>query len=150
MYYRPKAVTAKFLTALVVDCCSSTLCPHLPHLPPCNLTMEARTCYSSTFVTGTSNYKEADAVGVDKTLYNKNMSQEKGPTGSKSERALRFLRNINVVGAVALGGAAVVFPEFAPVLLPLAALDIAQAGFFEVAARWAKKRRAPNPAPATG
>lgn len=60
----------------------------------------------------------------------------------KVEKASRFLRNINVLGALALGGAALIAPPLAAVPLGvLAGIDIAQAGGFEAARQVAKKRR---------
>ena len=59
----------------------------------------------------------------------------------KAERASRILRNLNAVGAVALGGAAVLFPAAAAPLYALAALDVAQAGGFELARQYAKRKR---------
>jgi len=58
-----------------------------------------------------------------------------------AERTTRFFRNINAVGAVALGGAAVMAPPLAAPLGALAGLNAAQAGGFEAARRYAKKRR---------
>jgi hypothetical protein len=60
--------------------------------------------------------------------------------GSLAERGSRFLRNINILGAVALTGAAVILPQYGAVLISLAALDVAQAGFFEFTRRWSEKR----------
>jgi hypothetical protein len=76
------------------------------------------------------------------TLYTKSMGHEhpgKKREG-KAERGSRWLRNVNLLGAMALGSAAVVAPVFAPVLVPLAGLDVAQAGFFEVTRGMAKRR----------
>lgn len=73
-------------------------------------------------------------------------SVEKGSKPGKeggAEKTARFFRNINALGAVALGGAALVLP--AAVAAPaaaLAAIDVAQAAGFEGARRVAKKRRA--------
>lgn len=63
-----------------------------------------------------------------------------------AERGSRFLRNINILGAVALTGAAFVWPEYSAPLLALAAIDVAQAGFFEFTRRWAGKRGSPKAA----
>jgi hypothetical protein len=66
---------------------------------------------------------------------------EKQTKEGKAERASRFLRNINLLGAVALEGAAVLVPPLAVPLTALAAFDVAQAGGFEVARRASKKHR---------
>lgn len=58
-----------------------------------------------------------------------------------AERSARFFRNINALGAVAFAGAAIVVPPAAIAFNTLAAIDAAQAGGFELARRWAKKRR---------
>jgi hypothetical protein len=58
-----------------------------------------------------------------------------------AERGSRFFRDINAVGALALGGAAIVAPPLTAPLWALAGLNAAQAGGFEVARRIAKKRR---------
>jgi hypothetical protein len=59
-----------------------------------------------------------------------------------AEKASRFFRNINAIGAVALVGAAVVAPPVAATALTVwAGINAAQAGGFEVARRWSKKRR---------
>lgn len=68
------------------------------------------------------------------------VAENKGKEG-KVERASRILRNLNAVGAVALGGAAVLFPEFAAPLYALAAIDVAQVGAFELARQYAKCKR---------
>lgn len=60
---------------------------------------------------------------------------------SSAERGSRVFRNINAVGAVALGGAAIVAPPLAAPLWALAGLNAVQAGGFEAARRIAKKRR---------
>lgn len=58
------------------------------------------------------------------------------------EKTSRFFRNINIVGAVALAGAAVVLPPVAATAAGVwAGVNAAQAGGFEVARRhFAKKR----------
>jgi hypothetical protein len=58
-----------------------------------------------------------------------------------AERAARFMRNINVLGAVACAGAAVIVPPAALVFNTLAAVNAAQAGGYEVARSWAGKNR---------
>lgn len=61
-----------------------------------------------------------------------------------AERVSRFLRNINVLGAVALGGVAVALPGVAAPLTALATLNVLQAGGFEVARRHFTKNRHPT------
>ena len=60
-----------------------------------------------------------------------------------AEKTSRFFRNINVLGAVAAAGAAVVLPAaVAPALGIWAGVNAAQAGGFEFARRhFAKKRQ---------
>ncbi|MDQ3064803.1 MAG: hypothetical protein M3Q36_00855 [bacterium] len=53
------------------------------------------------------------------------------PKKSTKERLLRFGRNINIVGAVAIGGVALAIPGPNIVLSSWAALNAAQAGGFE-------------------
>lgn len=53
-------------------------------------------------------------------------SPEIGKSERWGEKAARIYSTINKIGAVALIGASVVFPEFAPILIPLAAIDITQ------------------------
>lgn len=61
---------------------------------------------------------------------------------SKAERAARILRNLNALGALALGGAALLAPPAAAAALGvLAAVDVAQAGGFELARQYAKRKR---------
>jgi hypothetical protein len=72
-------------------------------------------------------------------------SAEKPKQPGLAERGSRFLRNLNIIGAVALTGAAVLFPAYSAPLLTLAAIDVAQAGFFEVTRRWSAKRGDPGP-----
>lgn len=61
---------------------------------------------------------------------------------SAAERASRFFRNINVVGAVALAGVAVVLPPaLAPAASVWAGVNAAQAGGFEIARRHFEKKR---------
>ena len=59
----------------------------------------------------------------------------------KSERTLRWLRNINALGALALFGAAELFAPLAAPLAALAGVNAAQAGGLEIMRRSAKKRR---------
>lgn len=60
------------------------------------------------------------------------------PKPNTPERASAFLRNVNIVGAVALGGAGIALGS--NVLLGLGAINAAQAGFFETTRRIAKNR----------
>lgn len=72
------------------------------------------------------------------------MVKEASPGGGegKVEKASRWLRNINALGALALGGLAILAPPVAAAgLNTLAVIDVAQAGGFEVARRTAKKKR---------
>jgi hypothetical protein len=68
-------------------------------------------------------------------------TRHKSEKEGAAERTARIFRNLNAVGALALGGAAVLMPPLAAPLGVLAAIDVAQAGGFEVARRWAKKKR---------
>ena len=61
------------------------------------------------------------------------------------EKASRWLRNINALGAIAIGGAAVGVES--AILTGWAVLNAGQAGFFEMTRRWAKNR---NMAPKIG
>lgn len=65
------------------------------------------------------------------------------PKEGAAEKASRFMRNINVVGAVALAGAAVVLPPVAATAAGVwAGVNAAQAGGFEIARRhFANKRK---------
>lgn len=68
---------------------------------------------------------------------------ESGPKEGKVEKGLKFLRDINVLGAVALAGAAIVLPPLAATAAGVwAGVNVAQAGGYEVARRhFAKKRK---------
>ena len=69
-------------------------------------------------------------------------SSKPGKEGA-AEKTARFFRNINALGAIALGGAALILPAAAAApAMGLAAIDVAQAAGFEGARRIAKKRRA--------
>jgi hypothetical protein len=60
----------------------------------------------------------------------------------KAERASRHLRNIHILGALALVGATVLVPPLAPATVPLAELAGLSAAGSEVArSHFAKKRR---------
>jgi hypothetical protein len=68
---------------------------------------------------------------------------ETPPKEGAAERTSRFFRNINIVGAVALAGAAVVLPPAAAAAAGVwAGVNAAQAGGFEAARRHFAKRRA--------
>ena len=71
-----------------------------------------------------------------------NMERGKRPQEEgKGERAWRFLRDFNAIGAVALGGLAVIAPVGAGILAAGASLNAAQVGAYEVFRRRAKKSR---------
>lgn len=64
--------------------------------------------------------------------------------GSKTgmaEKAAKFYRDFNAVGAVALFGIGVLVPPIAPAMNVLAGIDVLQAGGGEIARRAAKKSR---------
>jgi hypothetical protein len=61
------------------------------------------------------------------------------------EKGARFYRNWNVVGAVALGGLAIVAPVGGALLGTWAGVNALQAGGGEVARRYAKKKRLNKP-----
>lgn len=69
------------------------------------------------------------------------MSSKAEAIGSKSvpEKGARFLRDINIIGAVALGGAGIALES--GILIGWGALNAGQAGFFEVVRRAAAKRQ---------
>lgn len=71
------------------------------------------------------------------------MAQEKLPKNNEgaAERGSRFFRNLNAVGAVALFGVGIAAPAGALAFNTLAAINAAQAGFFEAARRHFKKKR---------
>ncbi|HET7672891.1 MAG TPA: hypothetical protein VFK11_00030 [Candidatus Saccharimonadales bacterium] len=71
------------------------------------------------------------------------MAGEKTPKNNETtaERASRFLRNLNAVGAVALFGVGLAVPAGAVALNTWAAINTAQAGGFEAARRHFKKKR---------
>jgi hypothetical protein len=75
------------------------------------------------------------------------MSKEKlggggGGKESTSEKAARLYRNLNAIGAIALGGLAIFAPPIAAGALGgLAGLDVLQAGGAEVYRRHRKKKR---------
>jgi hypothetical protein len=57
---------------------------------------------------------------------------------SGGERISRTLRNLNIVGAVALSGAGIVIGS--ALLAGLGAINAGQAGFFEATRQWSKQR----------
>lgn len=80
-------------------------------------------------------------------------NQPKGKEGLFN-RGAKFYRTINVLSATAMIGAAVIFPEFAPVFVGLAAIDVAQASIVEYLRRRSKRKKEtkltaqPQPTPA--
>jgi hypothetical protein len=73
------------------------------------------------------------------------MAGEKISNESAAERGSRFIRNINIVGAVALFGLGVAVPAGAAAFEGWAALNAVQAGGFEAARRHFKKKRLKKP-----
>ena len=69
------------------------------------------------------------------------MAGEKRPSTSTPESLFRLGRNINILGTVAVGGAALVLPGPNVILSSWAALNAVQAGGFELLRAGAKKRR---------
>lgn len=71
------------------------------------------------------------------------MPKSKESSEGTAEKASRFFRDINIIGAVALAGAAVILPPLAATAAGVwAGVNAAQAGGFEVARRhFAKKRK---------
>jgi hypothetical protein len=71
------------------------------------------------------------------------MSKEMQPLPKENakERLSRLGRNINAVGAVAIGGAALAIPGPNVILGGWAILNAAQAIGFEGLRRWAKKKK---------
>lgn len=68
-------------------------------------------------------------------------SSESLPKESKTERLARFGRNVNVLGALAIGGAALLIPGPNAVLAGWAGLNAAQAGGFELWRRRVKAKK---------
>ena len=67
---------------------------------------------------------------------------ETGPREGVAEKTARFFRNINALGAVAIGAVAIVAPPAAaPALGVWAGVNAAQAGGFEWVRQRAKKHR---------
>ena len=69
---------------------------------------------------------------------------ESGPKPNTPERLSKFMRNINAIGAVALGAAGVVVES--ALLLSLSVIDGAQAVFFEITRRMSKNKPKLQPA----
>ncbi|MDQ3123463.1 MAG: hypothetical protein M3Q14_02175 [bacterium] len=65
---------------------------------------------------------------------------ESFPKKSTKERLLRFGRNINILGAVAIGGVALAIPGPNALLSSWAALNAVQAGGFELFRQRANKK----------
>lgn len=68
------------------------------------------------------------------------MSGEKLSQPKTSERLLKLYRNFNIVGAVALGGIAILTPIGAPVFATLAGINAVQAGGAEAVLTYTKNR----------
>ncbi len=66
---------------------------------------------------------------------------EKQSKSRKPEKALRFFRDINALGALAIGGFALVIPGTQPVLATWAGINAAQAGGFELLRQRAAKKQ---------
>jgi hypothetical protein len=58
------------------------------------------------------------------------------------ERVSRLLRNLNVIGAVALGGVGLAFNS--ALLTSWGVLNAGQAGLFEATRRWSKSKNHPK------
>lgn len=69
---------------------------------------------------------------------------EKVKTTKTSEKLARFGRNINLLGAAAIGGAALLIPGPNVVLSAWATLNAAQAGGFELWRQHASKKKKPK------
>lgn len=69
------------------------------------------------------------------------VGREKPSAESKTERLARFGRNFNALGAVALGGLALVIPGPNVVIASLAGINAAQAGGFELWRQHTKTKR---------
>ena len=78
--------------------------------------------------------------------YTIHMSKESAPAspdkkGSTTEKVLRFGRNINVLGALAIAGVAVAVPGPNVILAGWATLNAAQAGGFELLRQGAARKK---------
>jgi hypothetical protein len=69
------------------------------------------------------------------------MARETKPAPSAAERVLRFGRDINALGALAIAGVAAAIPGPNVVLAGWAGLNAAQAGGFELLRRRAAKKK---------
>jgi hypothetical protein len=67
--------------------------------------------------------------------------EKAAPREGAAEKTSRVLRNVNVIGAAALAGVAVLAPPLAVVAGPLAGINALQAGGFEAARRHFQKKR---------
>ena len=65
----------------------------------------------------------------------------KGNKTGVSEKAAKFYRDFNILGAAALFGIGLLAPPVAPAMNILAGIDVLQAGGGEIARRAAKKSR---------
>lgn len=61
----------------------------------------------------------------------------------KSPEILKWYRNLNLIGAVALTACGIYYPAYQEVLFAGAGLDVAQAGAAEVLRRTRKRKKAP-------
>jgi hypothetical protein len=79
---------------------------------------------------------------------NIHMNKESAPITSEkksgTERVLRFGRDINALGALAIAGVAAVIPGPNVVLASWAGLNVAQAGGFELLRQRASRRKKPT------
>lgn len=65
--------------------------------------------------------------------------------GSSAEKIWRLGRNINLLGAAAIGGAAIIIPGPNVILTAWAALNSAQAGGFELLRQHSQKKHKKKP-----
>lgn len=72
------------------------------------------------------------------------MGEMNAPLQSGTEKLSRFGRNFNILGAVALGGLAIVIPGPNPALATLTGLNVAQATGFEWVRRRSESNRKPD------
>ncbi len=72
----------------------------------------------------------------------KEKMSHKGEKVSTSEKAAKFYRNLNIIGAIALGGAAVIAPPaIAAPAAVLAGINVLEAGGGEALRRHRKRKR---------
>ncbi len=70
-----------------------------------------------------------------------NTSRESNNKEGVPEKGARFMRNINALGAAAIGGAALLIPGPNVILASWAGINAAQAGGWELLRRTAEKRK---------